>query len=448
MVMASLSAGVGEGWMAPIWLFLTQGVVPEDPKEAWRLRQKAARCTIVDEVLYMRSHSGACLRCLTDAEGLEAINEVHQETCGMHAGARSLEKILLRKGYYWPTIRADARKHLAACHQCQIHANDIHLPMVPMQGNVGVWLFAQWGMDLLGPFPKAPGQFKYLIVMVDYFTKWIEAEPLASITEVQVRKFTRKNIFARFGLPESIITDHGKQFDCKKFIEFCDENGVILRFSFVAYPQANGQAEAANKNILHGLHTRLTEAKGKWVEELPSVLWAHRTTFKVATGETPFALTYGSEAVLPVEMRVPTIRMTRQDESMDIQERIAELYLLDERWEAAILCLEAMKSQVARYYNKKMRAHNIVAGSLVLKRDFRPKAIDGKMVPKWKGIYRVQEVVGPATFKPEHLSGKKVKQMWNAQNLLKYELREAGVTSEGDDDQSEEETPNGAFGEE
>ncbi|CAL1384138.1 unnamed protein product [Linum trigynum] len=427
VIMASVSAGVEEGWMAPIWLFLTQGIVPEDSKEAWRLRRKAARCTIIDGVLYKKSHSGAYLRCLTNAEGLQAIDEVHRGTCGMHAGARSLEKILLRQGYYWPTIRADARRHVAACHQCQIHANDIHLPAAPMQGNVGAWPFAQWGMDLLGPFPKAPGQFKYLIVAVDYFTKWIEAEPLASITETQVRKFTKKNIFARFGLPESIVTDHGKQFDCKKFVEFCDENGVILRFSSVAYPQANGQAEAANKSILRGLHTRLEGAKGRWVEELPSVLWAHRTTFKVASGETPFALTYGSEAVLPVEMRVPSFRMIHQDESLDVQERIDELDLLDERREAAALRLEAMKGQVARYYNKKMRAHGIVQGSLVLKRDFRPKATEGKLAPKWKGPYRVQEVNGPSTFKLEHLSGKKVKRTWNAQNLRKYEVGEAGA---------------------
>ncbi|CAL1392757.1 unnamed protein product [Linum trigynum] len=83
-----------------------------------------------------------------------------------------------------------------------------------------------------------------------------------------------------FGLPKSIVMDHGKQLDCKTFVKFCEENGVVLRFSLVAYPQANGQAETANKSILHGLHTRLSGAKGRWVEELPSVSWAHQTTYK------------------------------------------------------------------------------------------------------------------------------------------------------------------------
>ncbi|CAL1400681.1 unnamed protein product [Linum trigynum] len=93
--------------------------------------------------------------------------------------------------------------------------------------------------------------------------------------------------------------------------------------------------------------------------------------------------------------------------------------------------LAAMKSQVARYYNKKMRAHNVAVGSLVLKRDFRPKATKGKLAPKWKGPYRIQEVIGPNTFKLEHLSGKKVKMTWNAQNLRRYEVGEAGRSDYG-----------------
>ncbi|CAL1399575.1 unnamed protein product [Linum trigynum] len=286
------------------------------------------------------------------------------------------------------------------------------------------------GMDLRGPFPKEPGQIKYLIVAVDYFSKWVEAGPLATITQAQVRKFTTRNIFTRFGLPESIVTNHGKQFDCCQFIELCDESGVVLRFSSVAYPQANGQAEAANKSILHGLHTRLLEANGRWVEELPCVLWAHRTTHKVAMGETPFALTYGSEAVIPVEVRFPTYRVAGYEESTNGEERVHDLDMLEERRDVASVLLKAMKQQVAKYYNCKMRPHQIRLGSLVLRRDFRPKACEGKLAPKWKGPYRVREVIGHTTFKLERIGGKAVKRTWNAQNLTVYHEKEAGEVSE------------------
>ncbi|CAL1382278.1 unnamed protein product [Linum trigynum] len=138
-----------------------------------------------------------------------------------------------------------------------------------------------------------------------------------------MRWFTNRNIFTHFGLSESIVMGHGKQFDCKQFIEFCDEKGFILRFSSASYPQANGQAEAANKSILHGLHTRLLGAKGKWVEELPGVLWAHQTTYKLATRESPFSLTYGSEAVIPVS--IPTFRMVNNEAQSNEEEHAHDL---------------------------------------------------------------------------------------------------------------------------
>ncbi|CAL1402869.1 unnamed protein product [Linum trigynum] len=153
---------------------------------------------------------------------------------------------------------------------------------------------------------------------------------------------------------------------------------------------------------------------------------------------------YGSEAVLPVEVRIPTFRMAHREESVEEQERIGKLDPLDERRERAALRLEAMKLQVARYYNKKMRPQDIASGSLVLKRDFCPKATDRKMAPKWKGSYRVQEVVSPGTFKLEHLSGKKVKRTWNAQNLRKYEFMEVGMENEEDNGVGETKVPEGA----
>ncbi|CAL1368761.1 unnamed protein product [Linum trigynum] len=412
--------GEGEGWMTPIKAYLLHGAIPEDARQAWQVRRKAARCTILEGQMYKRSHSGAYLRRLTEAEGERAIAEVHQGSCGMHAGARSLEKVLLRQGYYWPTIRKDVKRHVESCHQCQIHSHDVHVPQAPMRGNVGAWPFSQCGMDLLGPFPKAPGQMKYLIVAVDYFSKCVEAEPLATITQAQVKKFTTRNIFSRYRLPESIVADHGKQFDCRQFIKFCDESVVVLRFSSVAYPQANGQAEAANKSILHGLHTIFLDAKGRWVEELPGVLWVHWTTHKVATGETSFALTSGSEAVIPVEVRFPTHRVAEYEESTNGEERVHDLDMLEERRDIASVRLEAMKQQVAKYYNRKMRPHQIRLGSLVLRRDFRPKPCEGKLAPKWKGPYRVREIIGPATFKLERVEGKVIKRTCNAQNLKVY----------------------------
>lgn len=128
-----------------------------------------------------------------------------------------------------------------------------------------------------------PSKYKFLVVAVDYFTKWVEAEPLVTITGKNILKFVWKNIICRFGISHRIISDNGKQF----------ANDPL---------RANGQVEVTNKTILQELKTRLDPAKGDWVDQLPHVLWSYRTTPRTATAETPCSLTYGTEVVIPAEI--------------------------------------------------------------------------------------------------------------------------------------------------
>lgn len=151
----------------------------------------------------------------------------------------------------------------------------------------------------MGPFPTAVGNKRYLLVGTDYFTKWIEAEPLANIRDVDAKRFVWKNIVTRFGVPHTLISDNGLQFNSKAFRRYCCELGITNRYSTPAYSQGNRQAEAVNKVIVNGLKKRLNDAKGKWVEELPHVLWMYRTTPRRFTGKTPFSMTYGAKVVIP-----------------------------------------------------------------------------------------------------------------------------------------------------
>ena len=122
------------------------------------------------------------------------------------------------------------------------------------------------------PFPKAMGNKKYLLVGTNYFTKWVEAKPLANVRDMDAKRFVWKNIVTRFGAPYVLISDNGLQFDSKMFRRYCGELGITNRYSTPAYPQRNGLAEVVNKVIVNGLMKRLDDAKGKWVEELPHVL--------------------------------------------------------------------------------------------------------------------------------------------------------------------------------
>ncbi|XP_022145833.1 uncharacterized protein K02A2.6-like [Momordica charantia] len=144
---------------------------------------------------------------------------------------------------------------------------------------------------------------------MDYFTKWAEAEALTHITEFRVTSFIWTNIVCRFSIPNAIVTDNGKQFDNARFKDFCRKLNISHLSSSPAHPKANGQVKAVNKIIKRGLKLRLDSRKGKWAEELPEVLWSYRTTPRESTGETPFLLAFGSEAVVPVEIGMPTDRL-------------------------------------------------------------------------------------------------------------------------------------------
>ncbi|XP_074359790.1 uncharacterized protein LOC141699885 [Apium graveolens] len=159
-----------------------------------------------------------------------------------------------------------------------------------------------WGMDILGPFPVASGQRKFIVVSIDYFTKWIEAKALAKITTKKIVQFFWENVICRFGIPRILVMDNGKQFDNAEFREYCDDNSIELRFTSVSHPQANEQEEVAKRIILDGLKKRVERSRNTWVDELLPILWAYRTTCKVTTKATPFMLAYGAQAVVPLEI--------------------------------------------------------------------------------------------------------------------------------------------------
>jgi hypothetical protein len=155
---------------------------------------------------------------------------------------------------------------------------------------------------------------KFLVVGIDYFTKWVEAEPLTTITEKNIKGFVWKAIICRFEIPRVFISDNGRQFDNSHFREFCEELGICNHYSFPGHPQANGQVEVTNRSLLKIIKTLLERAKGLWPKKLPNVLWAYRTTARTPTGETPFRLTFGTEAVIPVEIGLTSWRTNNHDE--------------------------------------------------------------------------------------------------------------------------------------
>ncbi|KAK3015600.1 hypothetical protein RJ639_007409 [Escallonia herrerae] len=197
---------------------------------------------------------------------------------------------------------------------------------------------------------------------------------------------------------------------------------ICLRFTSVAHPQSNGQTENMNRSILQGLKRKLDDAKGAWVDELPKVLWAYRTTPHSVTGETPFLLCFGTEALLPVEVGLPTVRVLQFSEAENEENLRGNMDLLDDVRAQALDRVISTKQRVARFYNRRVRMRIFRVGDLVLRKlgVSNPKAAVGKLSPNWEGPYKISKVLRPGAYSLETLSGEAIPRTWNADNLRPY----------------------------
>ncbi|XP_057452735.1 uncharacterized protein LOC130744576 [Lotus japonicus] len=193
---------------------------------------------------------------------------------------------------------------------------------------------------------------------------------------------------------------------------------IQRRFSSVEHPQTNGQAESANKVILRGLKRRLFEAKGAWLDELPVVIWSYKTTQHSTTGETPFRMTYGADAMLPVEINNSSWRTAPQFEGQNPSNMAVELDLLSETRDEARIRKSAMKQRAAAKYDTKVRPRAMQEGDLVLKK--RTGNTGNKLDSIWEGPYRILKVSGKGGYHLESLDGRRVPRSWNAASLRYY----------------------------
>ena len=209
-----------------------------------------------------------------------------------------------------------------------------------------------------------------------------EAEPLANIRDVDVKKFLWKNIVTRFGIPHTLISDNGLQFDNKSFRRYYCELEITNRYSTLVYPQGNKQAEAVNKVIVSGLKKMLDDAKGRWVDELSHVFWTYRTTPHRSTGETPFSMSYGTEAVIPIETYFPTLRtqLFNSNDNDKLLER--SLDLIEERRESAMVQLAYYQNKLKQGYDAKVRLRPLEPGDLVLR-----KVLSTAKNPTWGKLW-------------------------------------------------------------
>jgi len=409
-------------WTAPYLAYLLDDELPEDRAEAERIKRRSQRYTVVGNELYRKSPSGILMRCISEEDGRQLLQDIHSGICGNHAAARTLVGKAYRQGFFWPTAVTDADSIVRKCEGCQYFARQTHVPAQQLQTIPITWPFATWGLDMVGPLKPAPGGFTHLFVAIDKFTKWIEAKPVAKITAGKAKEFFQ-DIVVRFGVPNRIITDNGTQFTGSEFQGWCDDLGIKICYASVAHPQSNGQVERANGMVLQGVKARVFDRlrpyAGKWVKELPSVLWALRTTPSRATGETPFFLTYGSEAVLPTELRFRSPRVQNYSEQGSDSNRLEDLDRLEEARDLATIQSARYLQGLRRYHDRNVRGRAYSTGDLVLRKVQQRKH---KLSPIWEGPYVIAESTRPGAYRLNHQDGTPVypNNSWNIDQLRRF----------------------------
>ena len=223
--------------MTPILSFLRDGQLSADVKEVRKVRKRAARFTILNDALYKRGFSMPYLKCVKESEAKYILEEIHEGVCRDQTGLRSLVSKIVKIGYFWYTMQRDAKEFTERCDKCQMFENVQHNPGEKLTPIASPWPFAQWGIDIVGPLPQGKRQVKFLPVAINYFTKWVEAEVLPTIMEAKIKNFVWKNIVYRFRIPQTIISDKGRQFDSQDFRNFCLGLGIKNQFSFPGHPQ-------------------------------------------------------------------------------------------------------------------------------------------------------------------------------------------------------------------
>jgi transposase InsO family protein len=412
-------------WQTPYLQYLHRGELPLDRAEARRLARRAKSFILLgdEKELYHRSPSGILQRSISIAEGQKLLQEIHLGACGHHAAPRALVGNAFRQGFYWPTAVADATRIVRTCQGCQFDARQTHLPAQALQTIPITWLFAVWGLDLVGPLQKAPrGGFTHLLVAIDKFSKWIEVRPLNSIRSEQAMAFFT-NIIHRFGVPTSIIIDNGTQFTGKKFLNFCEDHHIRVDWAAVAHPMTNGQVERVNGMILQGFKPRIYNDLNKfgkrWMKELPSMVWSLRMTPSRATGFTPFFLVYGAEAILPTDLEYGSPRTRAYDDRSNQTSREDSLDQLEEARDMALLHSARYQQSLRRYHARGVRSRDLQVGDLVLRlrQDARGRH---KLTPPWEGPFIIAKILKPGTYKLANSQGEVYSNAWNIRQLRRF----------------------------
>nr|GEV65120.1 reverse transcriptase domain-containing protein [Tanacetum cinerariifolium] len=349
-------------------------------------------------------------RCVAGQEALDILEACHSGPTGGHYGANYTAKKVFDSGFYWPTIYKDAFDLVKHCDSCQRQGKISQKDEMPQNSIQVCEIFDVWGIDFMGPFPRSKRN-KYILVAVDYLSKWVIAKALPTNDARVVVKFL-KSLFSSFGTPKAIISDRGTHFCNDQFLKVMSKYGVTHRLSTVYHPRTSGQVEVTNHGLKRIFKRTVGENCALWSDKLADALWAFRTAFKTSIGCTPYRLVYGKSCHLPLELEHKAfwaLKHANFDLKTAGDHRKLQLNELSEPRGQAYENYLIYKERTKKLHDAKIKNRIFNVGDQVLLFNSRLKIFSGKLKSRWSGPFIIVAVYPYGTAKLVHADGSNFK---------------------------------------
>ncbi|CAA7040709.1 unnamed protein product [Microthlaspi erraticum] len=385
-------------WYADIVNFMVSGEVPSS-FDAYKRKKffKDARHYYWDEpYLYKRGPDSIYRRCIAEEDVQGVLEHCHGSAYGGHFATFKTATKVLQSGLWWPTLFKDAASFITKCDPCQRKGSITKRDEMPLNPILEVEIFDVWGIDFMGPFKPASNGHNYILVAVDYVSKWIEAIPCPACDAKVVIKLFRTIIFPRYGIPRVVISDGGSHFINKVFEKLMKSYGVKHKVATPYHPQTSGQVEVSNRQIKVILEKTVSFTRKDWSTRLDEALWAYRTAYKTPIGRSPFNLLYGKDCHLPVEVEYKAlwaVKMLNFDIKAAQERRLMNLFELEEIRMNAYENSLIYKLRTKAAHDKLIRLKDFKAGDSVLLYNSKLRLFPGKLRSKWAGPFKIHEVL-------------------------------------------------------